>query len=207
MVNCLKFCTEKRILRLANNGAAFSLWYEKAFDEISIVCGLEGWDVSQFTARLAILSPRVSIRRNCRAAFLFQSAGVFFDNTPKSVRQSLLSYEKTGSFSKRARKVESFNRALLGDQSAIVLDTWVAKALKVDQRSFGSQRGYNAACGIICKLSKRIGIPPRNFQAALWAGVFSESALNRKPNFLPIVEEYNRFLKFDRSFPLSGSIG
>lgn len=202
----IQFAGLSRLVRLAKLGADFRGWYPAAQAEAAFVCRAENWALSDFVARLAILSPRVSVRRNCRAALLWQDSRQAFNNTPKIVLGSLSAWEKSRTFSERARKVRRFHAAILGDTEALVLDTWIAKALKVDQAVLGSALGYQAAENQIRKAAKRLSWRPAETQAAIWAGIYRESTSGKRPQFLPLAEEYRLFLSLGRSFPLSGSI-
>lgn len=185
----------------------FHEWYPRAQKEIETVCAAEQWRVQQFTDRIALLSPRCAVRRNIRAALQYQESGEFFVNTIKSTRRAVDVYNATGTI--RGKKTGPFARALQGDGDAIVLDTWMAKALlccELDptSNSFSRVKTRAAACDAVRHVAARFSINAAASQAVIWAGVYE--SFGGKPPFFPIVEEYHRFLAYHRQFPSVGYI-
>jgi hypothetical protein len=127
-------------------------------------------------------------------------------NTMKSIRRSLEIYQQTGKIG--GNKVPEFARALLGDDDSIVLDTWMAKAIVNEPdpsvKHFGRKATKKAAQVLVQTVAKRLGISPRECQAAIWSGMFRETG--QSPQFFPVVEEYHRWLAYDKTFPLAGPI-
>lgn len=203
-----KLAGASRLVRLAKLGEPWRLWYPEAFAEASEVCRVAGWSVVRFAEVLAITSPQVSVLRNLRRTYLYLQTGEHFENTPQGIRRTLEHYEKTGELSKTgetgAPKVRAFRSAILGDSSAIVLDVWMARALKVSQLSFQRVAVRFACEKLIRRVSDSIGEPPREAQARIWAGCILEA--NRKPARLPILQEYNRFARFGFDYPRTGAI-
>ncbi len=194
-----------RLCRLAEIGRPYSSWYNVALAESVWVCELENWPVKRFIDILAITSPRVAIRRNVRLALQYCRSRRVFTSTMKQTTQSLKTYEATGEISKRGLKITAFRNALLGDRSAIVLDVWIARALKVDQLYFSTKVGYAHASQRMLQASKRFKMHPRDFQACVWAGIFRELS-TKQPQFFPILAEHHNWLAYDRQFPDSGPI-
>jgi len=192
--------------KLALAGLDKAKWYQRATEEIVKICARENWDVVEFTKKLAILSPQVAIRRNVRMALEYVGNGRHMGNTMKSIRRSLEIFEETGKIG--GNKVPEFALALLGDDDAIVLDTWMAKAIvrepEPSVKHFARKATKAAAQVLVRKVAKRLGITPRECQAAIWSGMFRETGQN--PQFFPVVEEYEKWLAYDRSFPLTGAI-
>jgi len=199
--------TREHVHKLALSGLEFATWYDKARGEIETVCTFEEWNVSRFSDTLAILSPRVAVRRNVRATLAYVGQNVHFPTTMRNVRTSLRTYENTGIIG--GNKVPFFARALRGDRQAITLDTWMAYALQnVETPSiklFSRKATFASACKLVQSVSGMLGLCPRDTQATIWAGTFRQTG--RIPPFYPILEEYERWLAYDREFPLSGVIG
>jgi hypothetical protein len=65
-------------------------------------------------------------------------------------------------------KVEAFRRAILGDTEAVVIDRWTCRALGVKPPKAWPQGRYEALCEGIRKRARRVGMAPRDYQAALW---------------------------------------
>jgi hypothetical protein len=74
-------------------------------------------------------------------------------------------------------KIDSYYRALRGDQDAVVLDRWMMRALGFKQagtagtshHAFGDLQ-YRLFSEVIRDLSAQEGMSPRQFQAAVWGG-------------------------------------
>lgn len=181
-------------------------WYQQATEQIVKICAQENWDVVEFSRKLAILSPQVAIRRNVRMALEYVGNGHHMGNTVRSVKRSLEIYETTGKIG--GNKVPEFARALLGDDEAIVLDTWMSKAMvrEIDPsvKHFARKATKLAAQKLVRKVAKRLGISPRECQAAIWSGKFREAG--QQPQYFPVCEEYAKWIAYDRQFPLNGAI-
>ena len=199
--------TRNHVLQLANRGLDMHDWYDRAKWEIESVCQLEGWQANQFIDILAILSPRVTIRRNIRSAFVyFGQEHRMLRNALPNVITCLEKYLENGIIG--GRKVPFFARALHGDQSSITLDTWMSYAL-LDVESphikyFRRKRSFDSACKLVSDVGDIVGLSPRDCQAAIWCGIFRESG--QEPQYFPIMREYENWIGQDRHFPLSGKI-
>jgi len=203
----LPLASVERTTALARAGLDKADWYSIATSEITRICVAERWNPITFTEQLSILSPRVSIRRNVRLALSYKGEGEFLGNVLPGVRRSMEIYNASGVIG--GNKVPYFSRALLGDNDSITLDTWMAYALLVvpdpTVTMFRRKATHKAANALVTKVAVRLGLTPRDCQAAIWCGRFRESG--REPGYFPVYEEYERWLAYDRKFPRTGSIG
>lgn len=195
------------VATLADNGRPWQHWYTRAYDEIDAVCDLEQWESVRFTSILAILSPRVSVRRNVRASLIYHGQDeALLTNTLPNVKQSLQTYLETGIVG--GLKVPYFRRALLGDCDSITLDSWMAYALQdVDTphiKHFKRKASLHDSLALVRNVADRLGVSPRDCQAMIWCGMFLESG--QLPMFYPIMQEYDNWVEHHRRFPLSGKI-
>lgn len=207
----MKLAAHSRVRRLALLGESFADWYEQARAQIGIVCRSEEWNLYDFVSHLAISSPRVRLRRNIRTAIQYTVTFEAFGSTLSSTKAALSRYSMTGELSERAPKVRAFRDALLGDDQAIVLDTWLAYAFNVPAKSFGVARVRAACERRIRNLADRLGITPRACQASVWAGAMSD-AVNRgtwqyPPGYYPMVDEWTNWVALGRSYPVVGPVG
>ena len=198
----LEIITADDLERYAKIGLDRADWYDKALAEIIGVCRRECWDVVDFARKIAILSPRVAIRRNIRLALTYQEYTDYLGGVVLGIKQSMSHYEKTDEI--RGPKTGPFSDALLGDNEAIVLDTWMSKVMLPceflpDSSSFRRKATRAGAEEVIRKVAKRLYLSPRDCQAAIWSGVFRE--FGNKPQYFPVREEYDRWLAYDRWFP------
>jgi hypothetical protein len=77
-------------------------------------------------------------------------------------------------------KIDSFYRALRGDEDAVVLDRWMMKALgfKNPPTAFGSAQ-YRMFSEVVRDMAAQEGMTTRQFQAAIWEGARVQSAHQR----------------------------
>jgi len=192
----------ERISRLAMLGLESSPWYDTAHDDIKAVCESESWDKKRFVSILSLTSPRVSVRRNVRISFHYYHSGALLDNVTRSVRQSLSTWEGTGKIN--GQKTAAFCDAILGNPHSLVLDSWMSKALQIDQYYFTRPIVRQRAYVIIERVANRLGLSVRDTQAAVWCGSFAERGL-RPPGFA-IASEYKNWVAYNRQYPTTGSI-
>lgn len=177
-------------------------WYDDARAQLEAICGLENWDADRFTGLLAVLSPRVSVRRNIRLALQYQFDGIHLTNVVRSVRRSVEILEARGEI--RGRKTSEFYAALRGNGRAIVLDTHMANLFGVPQKTFALKTGYAYWAGIVNGIAAELELLPSECQACLWFG--HKRKIGDKPGRFPIMEEYNNWILQNRQFPSSGAI-
>ena len=191
------------LCRLADSGRDFVDWYEFARRDIEYVCGSEIWCPRRFSAVLSITSPRVAVARNVRTAFRYMSSGRCFANTMSGTVESLARFELTGQVSPTAQKVSAFFLAITGDSESIVLDVWIAKALRVSQAKF-KNRTLAKCVDRMRAAAEFYGLTPRDYQACVWAGTIR--SVGRNPPQFGILAEYKNWIAHGRDYPESGSI-
>lgn len=147
-------------------GWAQSRVYSEAFDQ--------GWCCDKFAAVIALLSPRVQVGRNWSLARQYMQ-GEDLKGILPNVRASLRHWEKTGHI--RGPKTSAFNRALLGDSTALVLDSWMAAALGVDPRKVTTKRNMAKALRRMLVVADKCQLSVAETQAAVWAGVQIKAGL------------------------------
>jgi hypothetical protein len=86
-----------------------------------------------------------------------------------SVKIALAHYELTGQI--RGPKTSAFARALQGDRRAVVVDVWIARALRIPEEDLSSRRVYAHAARRIRGAAAHSGLPVRDAQAAIWTAV------------------------------------
>lgn len=164
------------LMRLARDGSDYRNWYTEAHNAIAEVCNSNNWSVSKFIDVLALTSPRVSVKRNVSIAIRYMNDGVLGEDVMRNIRASLEHYENTGEI--RGPKTSAFSKALTGNQESIVLDTWMAKALGVDQKKFDSKKFRSSAERRIRYAAHVLGWTPAETQAAIWAGTLKRAGRN-----------------------------
>lgn len=182
---------------LAREGIDGKNWYVQAERDIASLCRRRGWDRERFTGILAVTSPRVSVARNLRITLQFMQTGELLSNVMVTIRSGVTHYLNTGEI--RGPKTEPFYRALLGDQTAIVLDVWMAKALDVEQTHFGRRTIREECDRRVAATARSLRMSPRDCQAAIWTGIVRRSG-NTPGRFNP-EREYANLLAWGGRFP------
>jgi len=160
---------------LSGPGASEALgWYADVLDGVETYLDRTGLPVPVETAVgvLSVTSPRVTVLHNARhtdAVLRRLAAGEDPTEAPgllPSVRASLEHYLDTGRI--RGPKTHAFARAIAGDTDAVVVDVWVQRGLGHEGEMRG--RRYKRAAAVVRGLASRLGVSPREGQAALWYG-------------------------------------
>jgi len=125
--------------------------------------------MDKFIGVLAVTSPRVSVQRNWTGTVAYFRDGSLPWGFIRSTRSALDHYERTGDI--RGPKTSKFRDALAGEPSALVLDTWMAKALGVEHAAVTRKYNIEAATRRVGKVAKERGWTMAETQAAIWAGI------------------------------------
>lgn len=164
--------TQKMLARLnayADRGASLRDWYAEARASIVDLCLREGWDYDRFVCILAVTSPRVSVLRNYKFAEHYMRTGYFLPDMMRAIRASVKHYEATGEI--RGPKTGAFARNLLGDETALVLDVWMARALNVEQKVVNRKDNMRTAYRLVGTVAADRGWTIAQTQAAIWCGI------------------------------------
>lgn len=163
----------RTLRRLVLEGYDHRNWYAEQRARIREHCAVNGWDVARFCAVLAITSPRRSVAANWHVADSYMRGDV----RPMLglTRRALAEYAMTGVI--RGPKVVAFYNALMGDEAALVLDVWMARALT--GRDTIPERTRRLAKRSMHDVAKRMGLSVAQAQAAVWAATIKQHG--RKP--------------------------
>ena len=72
-------------------------------------------------------------------------------------------------------KVNNFSKALAGDPNAVTMDIWMARAMGLTSPApFDNAEDYEVFANAVRDLAREAGVQPRQYQAAVWAGVRKE---------------------------------
>ena len=187
MSYCCNPAGRSRLVRLAEMGWEYVDWYDAARAEMAQVCRREDWSIDRFAHALALTSARVKVKRNVKLALAY-CRGQQFACLPNT-RRTLAYWETYGVVSPRAHKLAAFAAALLGDTESVVLDVWMARALRVDHKTLGGRPNVQRACvARVCSAARYLGMTPRDCQAAIWSGALADDG--RNPMYYPILETY-----------------
>lgn len=181
--------TARILERLALEGQHGRYWYRLVHQSLVDLCTNEDFPLVHTAAILGVTSPRIQVPRNARITVAYMAAWVEnggridthrqIPGLMKQIRQSLEKYERTGAIT--GPKTEPFAAACLGDEDAVVLDVWMAKALQVRQASLGSKRIHREACKRVRATARQLGWTPAQTQAAIWTAMYEREHIQPAP--------------------------
>jgi hypothetical protein len=161
--------TVKSLVTLARIGHAGADWYDYVGNQLRDYCKDRGWDYDVFIDIMAITSPRIHVTRNIRIAAELYVTGVMPKSVIKSVHASYANYLDGRGIA--GVKTSAFAAALKGDNDAVVLDVYMARAANIPQKWLSDRKTVHAElCRRIRKTGKIVGLTPRDCQAAIWSG-------------------------------------
>lgn len=79
-------------------------------------------------------------------------------------------------FGRRASKTRSFARAILGDEDAVTVDIWAARAANVDPDVLSRPSAYAEVAEAYRRAARREGLTPRKMQAIVWCAIRGRAA-------------------------------
>lgn len=125
---------------------------------------------------MAILSPRISVAQNLYDLETVLTGRPFTTSAfPRNVERArrLIDGEPFDSLVGRAPKTRAFLANLLGDETAVTVDTWMVTILLDRPRGEREDtaltyRQYEILADILARGAERVGVSPRTFQATTW---------------------------------------
>ena len=118
---------------------------------------------------IAAFSPRSYWSTNIRRAFAYVRGQVV--PTMRSHIEAADRVMTSGLSGLRGPKVSAFARAIAGDASAVVIDTWMIQAAGLPSTTTLSPKQYDLFARAITTIANRNGVEPRILQAAIWVHV------------------------------------
>ena len=124
---------------------------------------------------VAITSPRCAVKRNLRYAWAEFTGKPRLGDMIRSTRVALDHYYETGEI--RGPKTSRFAKVLRGNDSVVVVDTWMARALGVADNQARNKSTQQLAEDVVTTLVARWGFreggrcPRADMQAMVWAGM------------------------------------
>jgi len=156
----------KKLIELALSNPNSRFWYAQEKRFLKRYAKKRNWDFYRFCDIIAITSPRTQLSRNWKLACNYMAGENFYTPALPSVISGLKYYEQSGII--RGPKTSRFSLALQGDESAIVLDIYMARILRFDYEAMYQPENYLRLCRRIEKLAQVLGYTPAQTQACLW---------------------------------------
>lgn len=156
------------------DGAA---WYAEANAAArALAAGTNGRVSTEQTAGvIAALSPRMPWARNLHLAALLTDAFVLGADIPGGAMRAriaeALDILAGRKIAPSGRKVAAFARAILGDESAVVVDVWAMRAAGVLGRESVTAGQYASIAVAYTDAAERLGVAPRTLQATTWVTI------------------------------------
>jgi hypothetical protein len=109
------------------------------------------------------------------------------DDVTRGTRAAVSHYERTGEI--RGLKTRPFCSALLGAKDAIVLDTWMARAMRCDANRLGVVKVWGHCARQLERASRMLGWHNAETQAAIWAAaVRAERTSVPSLDLMPLID-------------------
>ena len=144
-------------------------WYCEAQAFAKHLTTLTPWTLEVAASVVSSFSPRNKWNNNKAQALLFAMGG-----KPKGLRNNLRMAQastRLGFAALRGAKTNAFARAISGDMSAVVIDTWMIKAAGLDSTKKLSKGRYFALASAVTAVALGMGWSNAQCQAAVWCAI------------------------------------
>lgn len=159
---------------------AGSQWYDAALAICQQAADEHRLEVERAVCALAHLSSRLPWTKNVEAFSALVSGqphpAWVLTRSWELATAALTADDPWSTFGRRASKTRAFARAILGDEDAVTVDIWAARAAKVDPDVLSRPKDYAAVADAYRRAAKRAGITPRKMQAIVWCAIRGRAA-------------------------------
>ena len=144
--------------------ASAESWYSGATTFALGLCEIRtDWDLATAASVISALSPRERWESNKAKALAF-AMGAPIRGLGRNIRRAELA-SRIGYDALTGPKTFEFARAIAGDSEAVVIDTWMLKAIG---RKSCTRKQYHAIAVAVTGAARKFGMTPREAQAAIW---------------------------------------
>ena len=151
-------------------------WYESAAATCNDLAARYNLEPVQVTGIVAALSPQCQWQRNLALAEAVCEHGTTGGQTLPNVRKAEAIYDGAAPLDVLGGpKVRAFYRALTGDHSAAVVDTWMLQAVGW-HRSGASAAQYARIAGALEDAAATVGVDVARLQAIVWVQVRGDAS-------------------------------
>lgn len=165
------------IRMMAEAGVAGRHWYDGARRELLKVAQFFDVPYEDVAAKAAILSPRMSVARSIKVLGNHLRGLRWSDDVHSAKRNAIGMYDIAKVVT--GPKVHAFWRNLLGQYRWVTLDSWMAKALLPEGKTWSGRTATNPlqvkAILRIAEVAKDMGWWPAEVQAAVWSYAYEKA--------------------------------
>jgi len=159
---------------------AGSQWYPAALAICQEAAAEHQLGLEQAVCALSHLSSRMSWTKNVEAFSILVSGQAHpswvLTRSWELAAAALTADDPWLTFGRRASKTRSFARAILGDEDAVTVDIWAARAANVDPDILSRPSAYAEVVDAYRRAAKRAGLTPRKMQAIVWCAIRGRAA-------------------------------
>jgi hypothetical protein len=144
-------------------------WYCEAQAFAKHLTTLTPWTLEVASSVVSSFSPRNKWANNKAHALSF-AMGV----NPKGLKNNLRMAQastRLGFGALKGAKTNAFARAISGDMSAVVIDTWMIKAAGLDSTKSVNKTQYATLAAAVCRVAHAMKWDNAQAQAAIWCAV------------------------------------
>ena len=144
-------------------------WYCEAQAFAKHLTTITPWSLEVASCVISSFSPRNKWANNKAQALSF-AMGV----NPKGLRNNLRMAQastRLGFAALKGNKTNAFARAIAGDMTAVVIDTWMVKAAGLDSSKSLSKGKYFALASAVTAVALGMGWSNAATQAAIWCAI------------------------------------
>ena len=160
---------ERRIERLYLAAGSPSDWYAQTRSEVRALAKRNGITLSKAAGIVAALSPRTRWSTNIRKAEDVITTGhtFGFQAPVRKARRILEGARPLDALN--GPKERSFYRNIMGDNEAVTIDIWMARAFGIEHAEVPGL--YETLADVVCKVAAKHDVRPATMQAAIWTQV------------------------------------
>jgi hypothetical protein len=144
-------------------------WYKEAQEFAQHLTTITPWTLEVASCVVSSFSPRNKWATNKAHALQF-AMGI----NPKGLKNNLRMAQastRLGFAALKGLKTNAFARAIAGDMSAVVIDTWMIKAAGLDSTKGVNKTQYATLAAAVCKVAYGMKWDNAQCQAAIWSAI------------------------------------
>lgn len=187
---------ERRLTRLFVKGRQGIGWYDGALDALRLTYGDDAELVAQFIAATSPLKPVPRSVHDAMDAYTRFVTGEPLGVPALGIARSVIVRNLQRAVEGQpihGPKCSAFAANILGDPDAVTVDRWIWRIF------FGQPHGHARRARFIqawiTRNARRLGIAPRDYQAALWVGIKLESGVRADETIEPLRDVIARCLE------------